>query len=217
MDCVLKSFFFAFLLFRLYECTAASTIALPNCKDRCYRSGFRVPYPFGIGQGCYKNKWFEIVCNHSSYPSFPFPPSIGREVNSFSLGDDWFDELRHHKTNRFQITSPLKHSGCSKGITNIPPLNLTGSPFFISDDNKFTVVGCNVKAMMKGTGSQIIGCEARCGNDTRNYKDADKSCVSYKCCQTKIPPGLQVFDSTVEKLEPGKNGCQKAYLSRSDF
>ncbi|KAJ0253497.1 EGF-like calcium-binding domain-containing protein [Hirschfeldia incana] len=71
--------------------------------------------------------------------------------------------------------------------------------------------------MMVGTGPQIVGCEARCGNDTRYYKDADKSCVGYMCCKTKIPPGLQVFDSTVEKLQPGKNSCQEAYLSRDDF
>uniref|UniRef100_M4DNP4 Protein kinase domain-containing protein n=1 Tax=Brassica campestris TaxID=3711 RepID=M4DNP4_BRACM len=131
--------------------------------------------------------------------------------------NDFIYEDRSHKSNGFQIQSPRKTSGYSYGKKDVQSLNLTGSPFFISDNNKFTAVGCNIKAMMVGTGPQIVGCEARCGKETRYYKDADKSCVGYKCCQTKIPPGLQVYDSTVEKLEPGKNVCQEAYLSREDF
>ncbi|CDY24175.1 BnaC03g57020D [Brassica napus] len=183
----------------------------------CNRAGVRVPYPFGIGKGCYKSKWFEVVCNHSLHLSFPFLPSIGLDVISFSLTDDFIYEDRSHKSNGFQIQSPRKTSGCSYGKKDVQSLNLTGSPFFISDNNKFTAVGCNIKAMMVGTGPQIVGCEARCGKETRYYKDADKSCVGYKCCQTKIPPGLQVYDSTVEKLEPCKNVCQEAYLSQEDF
>ncbi|KAH0893416.1 hypothetical protein HID58_055845, partial [Brassica napus] len=168
-------------------------------------------------KGCYKSKWFEVVCNHSLHLSFPFLPSIGLDVISFSLTDDFIYEDRSHKSNGFQIQSPRKTSGCSYGKKDVQSLNLTGSPFFISDNNKFTAVGCNIKAMMVGTGPQIVGCEARCGKETRYYKDADKSCVGYKCCQTKIPPGLQVYDSTVEKLEPCKNVCQEAYLSQEDF
>ncbi|CAN6984845.1 unnamed protein product [Brassica oleracea var. botrytis] len=211
MDCDLKRFFFAFFLFQIYGYIVASAfhhefpVALPNCIDQCNRAGVRVPYPFGIGKGCYKSKWFEVVCNHSLHLSFPFLPSIGLDVISFSLTDDFIYEDRSHKSNGFQIQSPRKTSGCSYGKKDVQSLNLTGSPFFISDNNKFTAVGCNIKAMMVGTGPQIVGCEARCGKETRYYKDADKSCVGYKCCQTKIPPGLQVYDSTVEKLEPGKN------------
>ncbi|CAN7022041.1 unnamed protein product [Brassica rapa subsp. trilocularis] len=223
MNCDLKHFFFAFFLFKIYGYIVASAfhhefpVALPNCIDQCNRAGVRVPYPFGIGKGCYKSKWFEVVCNHSLHLSFPFLPSIGLDVISFSLTDDFIYEDRSHKSNGFQIQSPRKTSGCSYGKKDVQSLNLTGSPFFISDNNKFTAVGCNIKAMMVGTGPQIVGCEARCGKETRYYKDADKSCVGYKCCQTKIPPGLQVYDSTVEKLEPGKNVCQEAYLSREDF
>ncbi|XP_013604404.1 PREDICTED: wall-associated receptor kinase-like 8 [Brassica oleracea var. oleracea] len=224
MDCNLKLFFFAFFLSQIYGYIVASTfpldfpVALPSCIDRCERyDSRRVPYPFGIGKGCYKNKWFEVVCNRSSRLSLPYLPSIGLEVVSFSLTDDFIYGYRYYKSNGFQIQSPTRNLGCSYGIDYIRSLNLTGSPFFISDNNRFTVVGCNIKAMMVGTGPQTVGCEARCGNETQYYKDADKSCVGYKCCQNKIPPGLQVYDSTVEKLGPGKNSCQMAYLSREDF
>ncbi|KAL0799653.1 hypothetical protein Bca101_054828 [Brassica carinata] len=113
----------------------------------------------------------------------------------------------------FPIALPNCREQCSLVDIHVP------YPFGIGKghNNKFTAVGCNIKAMMVGTGPQIAGCEARCGKENRYYKDADKSCVGYKCCQTKIPPGLQVYDSTVEKLEPGKNVCQEAYLSREDL
>ena len=219
MDCNLKLFFFAFFLSQIHGYIVASTfpldfpVALPSCIDRCYRTDVRVPYPFGIGKGCYKNKWFEVVCNRSSRLSLPYLPSIGLDVISFSLTDDFIYEDRSHKSNGFQIQSPRKTSGCSYGKKDVQSLNLTGSPFFISDNNKFTAVGCNIKAMMVGTGPQIVGCEARCGKETRYYKDADKSCVGYKCCQTKIPPGLQVYDSTVEKLEH----LVKTYVRRPTY
>ncbi|KAF3545888.1 hypothetical protein DY000_02008483 [Brassica cretica] len=137
--------------------------ALPNCIDQCNRAGVRVPYPFGIGKGCYKSKWFEVVCNHSLHLSFPFLPSIGLDVISFSLTDDFIYEDRSHKSNGFQIQSPRKTSGCSYGKKDVQSLNLTGSPFFISDNNKFTAVGCNIKA--------ILGC--MCIDDLTGWKTND--------------------------------------------
>lgn len=216
----LKRIFVAMLLLRICEYAAAFTfpLALPNCKDHC--GDVSVLYPFGIGQGCYKYKWFEIVCssNSSEQLSVPFLLSIGQEVISFDLGS--YDSIygrSHYQSNKIRILSPLKHTGCSKGsVGDSSSLNLTGSPFFISDSNKFTAIGCNNKALMKGTGSQIVGCEATCENET--YKDDNaRGCVGNKCCQTKIPSGLQVFDATVEKLEPGKYGCQIAYLTKFDL
>lgn len=222
MGCDLKHFFVALLLlFRIFEHAAASTsfpLALPNCKDRC--GDVLVPYPFGIGQGCYKDKWFEIVCSISSSDQLPVPflLDIGREVFSFFLGDYSSISGRSlYQSNKIRIPSPLKHTGCSNGsVGDSSSLNLTGSPFFISDNNKFTAIGCNNKALMKGTGSQIVGCEATtCENETRSY--SNDGCVGDKCCQTTIPSGLQVFDATVEKLKPDKEGCQVAYLTKFDL
>uniref|UniRef100_A0A1J3F5G1 Wall-associated receptor kinase-like 8 n=1 Tax=Noccaea caerulescens TaxID=107243 RepID=A0A1J3F5G1_NOCCA len=216
MGCELKRIFVLLLLFRICEYAAASTpsLALPNCRSRC--GDVLVPYPFGIGKGCYKDKWYEIICiNSSQHLSVPFIPSIKREVISFALGDPSsylfsYDDY----VNKFHIHSPLKHTGCSNGsVGDSSSLNMTGSPFYISEANRLTAIGCNNKALMKGTGLQIVGCEATCENEVGTYYGYSGECVGYKCCQATVPSGLQVFDATVEKLEPGKGGCQVAYLT----
>ncbi|ESQ35189.1 hypothetical protein EUTSA_v10006974mg [Eutrema salsugineum] len=149
--------------------------------------------------------------DHCGDVSVPYPFGI---VISFSLGG-FSDDYYYDEKNRFYILSPLKHSGCSSTVVgDSPSFNLTGSPFFISDKNKFTAVGCNNKALMKGTGLQIVGCEATCRNETQSYQDDYGGCLGYKCCQTSIPPNLQLFNATLEKLEPSKDGCQVAYLSQ---
>ncbi|CAH8389014.1 unnamed protein product [Eruca vesicaria subsp. sativa] len=148
--------------------------------------------------------------NSSDQEQILFLPSIKQQVTNFDLGN--FFSISVY--NKFYIRSQLKHSGCYIGDAD-SSLNLTGSPFFITESNLFTAVGCNNKASMNATGLQILGCEATCGTKIRPYKDANKRCIGYKCCQMTIPPDLQVFDATVDKLEPGKEGCQVAFLTQS--
>lgn len=38
----------------------APMISKPGCQDRC--GGVNIPFPFGIGVGCFLNDWYEIEC-----------------------------------------------------------------------------------------------------------------------------------------------------------
>lgn len=40
--------------------------ALPGCPGRC--GNLTIPYPFGIGEGCYLRERFNITCNQSTQP-----------------------------------------------------------------------------------------------------------------------------------------------------
>ncbi|EOA38870.1 hypothetical protein CARUB_v10011235mg [Capsella rubella] len=218
MGCDLNRFLIPMILLRICEYAVAASafpIALPNCRDHC--GNISIPYPFGIGKGCYKSKWFEIVCKSSSssyQQQILFLPSIKREVTSFNLGNYFSISV----SNKFFIKSPLKHTGClGRDGDSSSSLNLTDSPFFLSENNMFTAVGCNNKAFMNATGLQIVGCKSTCGNEIQSYKGANTSCVGYKCCQMTIPSHLQEFYATVEKIEPSKEGCQVAFLTLSSL
>ncbi|PWA58099.1 wall-associated receptor kinase-like 8 [Artemisia annua] len=43
--------------------------AKPGCQERC--SNITIPYPYGIGPGCYMDKPFEVFCNASSQDLVP--------------------------------------------------------------------------------------------------------------------------------------------------
>lgn len=40
------------------------SLAKPGCQEICGK--ITVPYPYGIGPGCYRHKSFEVMCNESS-------------------------------------------------------------------------------------------------------------------------------------------------------
>ena len=63
-----------------------ASIANGSCQAQC--GDVDIPYPFGIGAGCYINDWFAIDCNNqtavSSTPK-PFLKSFKLEVLNISL------------------------------------------------------------------------------------------------------------------------------------
>ncbi|GLU21937.1 hypothetical protein SLE2022_380430 [Rubroshorea leprosula] len=76
--------FFAFLVLLMIESAVGHHPSKPGCPDHCGNVSF-IPYPFGIGTGCYLSKWFEVTCDGNFTPPRPFLANGSIEVLYFSL------------------------------------------------------------------------------------------------------------------------------------
>lgn len=61
----------------------AGPIALPGCPENC--GGVQVPYPFGIGRGCF-HEGFNLTCDEAQHPA-KLLLGDGVEVLDISLPD----------------------------------------------------------------------------------------------------------------------------------
>ncbi|GKV26877.1 hypothetical protein SLEP1_g36095 [Rubroshorea leprosula] len=83
MIIIRRSPFFAFLVLLMIESAVGYNLSKSGCSDHC--GNVSIPYPFGIGTGCYMKKWFEVTCNESLTPPRTFLTSGNIEVLYISL------------------------------------------------------------------------------------------------------------------------------------
>ncbi|KAK9924034.1 hypothetical protein M0R45_032423 [Rubus argutus] len=187
-------------------------IAKPNCQSSCGR--IAIPYPFGIGAGCYLtggnntyyDKSFEIVCDNSANPPRPFLSNTSLEVLEISIEEG-----------TLQVRSPITFSNCSNKINNRQPPNLSGYPFWYSRENRFTSMGCGRIALLTFDSIILGGCLSICG---RLFDDSslikNNSCSGIDCCQTAIPVGFHRFNTSfgavVESVYDFEIECKSAFL-----
>ncbi|GLT38245.1 hypothetical protein SLA2020_125060 [Shorea laevis] len=116
MMIIRTSSIFAFLVLLMIESAAGQALVKPGCQESCGNVD-SIPYPFGIGTGCYKNKWFEVSCsqNETSQPPTTLLTSIDIEVLHFSLDPSIVAVKR--PIGNYSETIPVKS------------VNLSGSPF----------------------------------------------------------------------------------------
>ncbi|KAK9120753.1 hypothetical protein Syun_018370 [Stephania yunnanensis] len=166
-----------------------STISKPGCPSNCGNAS--IPYPFGIGRGCYRDKAFEIICDGTT-SNKPYLGYISREVLHLSL-----KELRV----RSQITKLYYNS--STGMINSTSFNESTNlgydlpsdgPFTYSTTrNKFTALGCDIFAFISYyNGDKLSGCASMCPA-FGNIDIYNSSCLGVGCCSVAIPGGVKEF------------------------
>lgn len=200
------------------EGTGAFQVARDNCPDSC--GAVTIPYPFGIGTGCFLDEWYEVVCLQQAYTFIPRLKKIGVDVLDISLpqaGDANPDVW-------VRVNYPILSSSpnCTDNVLQVggrwPSVlpSLSGSNFFFSQDgNMFAVIGCNSHiAFMNINNSAIAECKSEC-KEGSSSGSRFIACSGNDCCLNTIPSDMQAFSvrfQTVDGATPSGDGCTYAFL-----
>ncbi|KAI3893058.1 hypothetical protein MKX03_033030 [Papaver bracteatum] len=179
--------------------TASGVIAKPGCQDRC--GNVSIPYPFGIGEGCFVNEYFEITsCNES----VPMRNSV--RISNISVLDGQMTVDNPVTSMCTQEFDTSIHSG----KTSIG----TGKFTVSTTKNKLISIGCNSRAYIYGYPS--VGLQ-ECSDCRRNEDITDGSCNGMGCCETSIPHGLTDTNVSLERRTPKDlmsfNPCSYAFIA----
>ncbi|GKV53795.1 hypothetical protein SLEP1_g60310, partial [Rubroshorea leprosula] len=125
MMIIRTSSIFAFLVLLMIESAAGQALVKPGCRqDSC--GVVKIPYPFGIGVGCYMNTWFEVSCNETSNPPITLLARMDIEVLSFALDHSIV-----------VVKRPM--IGDYSEMITVKPVNLSGSPFTSYQGEQFSI------------------------------------------------------------------------------
>ncbi|KAM2703139.1 hypothetical protein EV2_004766 [Malus domestica] len=158
--------------------------ARPGCRDYC--GNLTIPYPFGIGSGCYLDHRFNITCNISTQPPTAFLLTGNIEITNISLHDGELHILQFAASDCYDSQgNSTKWNGAE---LRVPP------PYTISKTkNTFVALGCDTYSLFigyRGEEKYTTGCTSICDN-LGSAIDQRDTCSGVGCCQTKIPSGLK--------------------------
>jgi hypothetical protein len=197
----------------LFVQAAGLAINSTSCQAKSCGNLRNIPYPFGIGAGCYLDRWFEVVCkNHSSGSPKPFLSSFGLEVLDISLGDN------ASRSSTVRVNYPT-FSTCTNSSSRKENVELANSSFIFSQGkNIFVAMGCDNTASMRSSDYSIIGCMSNCDASISVINGG--RCNGTNCCKTKIASDLNEFETIIDPTNishPITKGCKSAFLVEYDY
>ncbi|KAF8727037.1 hypothetical protein HU200_019532 [Digitaria exilis] len=176
---------------------ADTNLALPGCISKC--GEVSVPYPFGVGVGCYR-KGFELTCNETYNP----PKLIleGAEVLYISL--------RHGKV--FVDNGIVRLTGSNAyNITWGIPLDdsiFTVSPFW----NNFVIMGCGFEFLVSpaDVDNMVVRCTSSCLLG-RPAVANDGFCSGVGCCEASMPGAGNMYSIKVASYPSGNDSAMRGH------
>ncbi|RVW83570.1 Wall-associated receptor kinase 2 [Vitis vinifera] len=165
--------------------TPAFSLAESNCSYQCGK--VMIPYPFGIGNAeCAKDKNFLLKCNNGQPFLLQNIPVLGISLAQGTVTVSLQSASERNK--KHTLTDKIFYGG----------FNLEGSPFMLSNSNKFIVLGCNVTAFITEGKELRSGCITFCNED--GNPDELGSCSGIGCCKTSIPNHLKSLNVSLFNL-----------------
>uniref|UniRef100_A0A2C9WG83 Protein kinase domain-containing protein n=1 Tax=Manihot esculenta TaxID=3983 RepID=A0A2C9WG83_MANES len=172
---------------------ATAQLAKPICQEHC--GDVSIPYPFGLQSDCSLNKDFLITC----YTTDSTPP----QKEAF-LWNSTIKVINISMDGELQIRSAVSRRCFSSDGEEWTTNWLRLSKFTVSSKNKFTVVGCDSYAYLRGSRAGVnysAGCMSICDSIKSVYT---KSCAGSGCCQIEIPDGLSFTNVTAYSFNSHK-------------
>ncbi|PON50287.1 Wall-associated receptor kinase [Parasponia andersonii] len=204
------------ILLMTFSCTTggAAPPALYGCSDRC--GNLTIPYPFGIGDSCYREDRFKVTCDDSTTPPKAYLGTGTLNLTEISLFDGELQVLQYVAKDCYD-----QHGSQRFDDSIIASLEVSG--FTISDTkNKFTAIGCDTYAIVRGNyynqtdEMYTTGCMSLCNR----FEDIDfDSCSGIGCCQiSSLPSGLQNISVSLDSYSNHSkvwsfNPCSYAILA----
>ncbi|KAJ1288955.1 hypothetical protein BS78_02G128400 [Paspalum vaginatum] len=191
---------------------AVSALPKPNCTTAC--GDVPVPYPFGVGAGCYHSPGFNLTCDDGARG----PPRLllGADATFQVLGISLANAMvRAARTGGVNFSFAGGASSSSSAVVGRGAWRGLGDagPYALSDDgNELAVVkGCDVLAQLTagggggGSNVTISGCASFCpgtGAGRASLSVSGGRCTGVGCCEMPISVGLASYDVQLRRLDP---------------
>ncbi|CAN6342368.1 unnamed protein product [Urochloa humidicola] len=189
---------------RLLLAAVVGRIGLPSCTTVC--GDVSVPYPFGIGPGCYL-PGFNLTCDTSRTPA---RLSLGGNGTLKVIGISLDNATVRVQGPAINMDLPRTATSATggNGTWGGPAWGLSdgGSYMLSAASNELIVTGCNlfVELLVMGDDSAITSCGTVCGTVTRATPTLEppvrtspggcKKCSGIGCCQTPVPTAATTYD-----------------------
>ncbi|XP_031105362.1 wall-associated receptor kinase 2-like isoform X2 [Ipomoea triloba] len=163
------------------QASSSAQMAKPGCQTKC--GNLSIPYPFGIGKGCYLDHEFEVTCNKSTNLA---SLSLVGGLNIYNISTEYVAVEAVNSPFLFNQSTGENLDGSLLGSSLLPSKHYN----FSSSKNKLVAMGCDVFAYIKDrTSGEIISeCASLCRHDTSSPLTVplgpQASCSGHGCCES---------------------------------